>query len=47
MADSTDFQPGEKMEHLGVRDTNTSPLIRYGLPFATGVIVALIAMALL
>ena len=47
MADSTDFQPGEKLPTLGVSDKAPNPWIRWGLPILTGLIVAIIALAII
>ncbi|MDX1575645.1 MAG: hypothetical protein R3285_05600 [Kiloniellales bacterium] len=47
MSDSTDFQPGDKLPTLGVTDTNSSPLIRWALPIATGLTVALVAISMI
>lgn len=43
MADSSDFQPGEKLPTLGVTDKNGSSWSRWVLPIATGFVIALIA----
>lgn len=43
MADSSDFQPGEKLPTLGVTDKSASSWTRWLLPVATGFAIALIA----
>jgi hypothetical protein len=43
MSDSTDFQPGDTLPTLGVTDPTSNPVIRWALPIATGLAIALIA----
>ncbi len=43
MSDSTEFQPGDKLPTLGVTDPSSNPIIRWALPIATGLAIALFA----
>ena len=47
MSDSTDFQPGDKLPTLGVSDPTSNPVIRWALPIATGLAIALVALSLI
>lgn len=47
MSDSTDFQPGDKLPTLGVTDPTSNPVLRWALPIATGLAIALVAASMI
>jgi hypothetical protein len=47
MSDSPNFAPGKRLPTLGVFDKNSNSWKRWGLPLATGLVIALVTLALI
>ncbi len=44
MSNSPNFESGEKLPTLGIFDKSSSSWVRWGLPIATGLAIAVVAL---